>query len=136
MSNGFFEFIKKIHKRRQETTDENSQNFINKNPTEEQLKDNRSGKKAIIFLICAIFCCVPIFLIFMYACKTWGVAFFLLLPILLIPGLLHNKVIKYAKLQRRTNGKGTKILVTTWIVMPILIIACGLFLIFGMSAWL
>ena len=40
MANKFWDFLKKVHKVKQETKDENSENYINDNPTEEQLKDN------------------------------------------------------------------------------------------------
>ena len=51
MANGFWNFLKNLHKRKQETKDENNENYINDNPTEEQLKDNKNGNIAIVLSI-------------------------------------------------------------------------------------
>ena len=53
MANGFWNFFKKVNKLERDVNDKNSENYINNNPTEEQLKDNKYGNIAILLSVVA-----------------------------------------------------------------------------------
>lgn len=106
MSNGFWNFLKKVHKTKQQTNDVNSENYINSNPTEEQLKDNKNGNVAIILsVIACILLIVFIALIVALFANNVVLGIFSIL-LLLIPARLQMTAVKKAKKQLNINGKG------------------------------
>lgn len=114
--NGLFDFLKKVNDKEKEHRDKESENYINTNPTEDQLKDNKNAKKAwTMFILSLIFGLASIFVMFIIL-SEWGIAGIFFIPILCIGPLIHKKTIKYAKAQRRTNGKGTGIIITANVV--------------------
>lgn len=106
MSNGFWNFLKKVHKAKQQTNDVNSENYINSDPTEEQLKDNKNGNVAIILsVISSILLIVFIALIVALFANNVVLGIFSIL-LLIIPARLQMTAVKKAKKQLNINGKG------------------------------
>lgn len=106
MANGFWNFLKNIHKADQKTKDVNSENYINSTPTEEQLNDNKNGNKAIILSIisCILLITLIALIVALFANNVVIGIFSIIL--LLIPSRLQLSAVKKAKKQLTINGKG------------------------------
>lgn len=130
MAKGFWDFLKKAHKVKQETRDESSENYINNNPTEEQLKDNKNGNFAIVLSIIAC--------ILLVGCIALIVAMFsnnvglglLSIVLLFIPSGLQIMAVKKAKKQLNINGKGKVKLLLVKFVFPIIAVAISMIVLF------
>ena len=119
MANGFWNFLKNLHKRKQETKDENNENFINDNPTEEQLKDNKNGNIAIVLSIISCFLLVAIIalIVSIFANYIWiGI---ISIVLLFIPVRLQALAVKKAKRQLNINGNGKIKFILVKFVFPI-----------------
>lgn len=120
MANGFWNFLKNLHKRKQETKDENNENFINDNPTEEQLKDNKNGNIAIVLSIisCLLLVAIIALIVSIFANYIWiGIISTVLL---FIPVRLQALAVKKAKRQLNINGKGKIKFILVKFVFPII----------------
>ena len=120
MANGFWNFLKNLHKRKQETKDENNENFINDNPTEEQLKDNKNGNIAIVLSIisCLLLVAIIALIVSIFANYIWiGIVSIVLL---FIPARLQALAVKKAKRQLNINGKGKVKFIFVKFVFPII----------------
>ena len=106
MANGFWNFLKKVNKIHQETSDKTSENYINDNPTEEQLKDNKNGKVAIIIsiLTCILLVGFTALIVLLF---SYNIALgFVSILLLIIPARLQIVAVRKAKKQLNINGKG------------------------------
>ena len=120
MSNGFWNFLKNLHKRKQETKDENNENYINDNPTEEQLKDNKNGNIAIVLSIisCLLLVAIIALIVSIFANYIWiGI---ISIVLLFIPVRLQALAVKKAKRQLNINGKGKIKFILVKFVFPII----------------
>ena len=120
MANGFWNFLKNLHKRKQETKDENNENFINDNPTEEQLKDNKNGNIAIVLSIisCLLLVVIIALIVSIFANYIWiGI---ISIVLLFIPVRLQALAVKKAKRQLNINGKGKIKFILVKFVFPII----------------
>ena len=120
MANGFWNFLKNLHKRKQETKDENNENFINDNPTEEQLKDNKNGNIAIVLSIisCLLLVAMIALIVSIFANYIWiGI---ISIVLLFIPVRLQALAVKKAKRQLNINGKGKIKFILVKFVFPII----------------
>ena len=120
MANGFCNFLKNLHKRKQETKDENNENFINDNPTEEQLKDNKNGNIAIVLSIisCLLLVAIIALIVSIFANYIWiGI---ISIVLLFIPVRLQALAVKKAKRQLNINGKGKIKFILVKFVFPII----------------
>ena len=120
MANGFWNFLKNLHKRKQETKDENNENFINENPTEEQLKDNKNGNIAIVLSIisCLLLVAIIALIVSIFANYIWiGI---ISIVLLFIPVRLQALAVKKAKRQLNINGKGKIKFILVKFVFPII----------------
>lgn len=120
MANGFWNFLKNLHKRKQETKDENNENYINDNPTEEQLKDNKNGNIAIVLSIisCLLLVAIIALIVSIFANYIWiGIISTVLL---FIPVRLQALAVKKAKRQLNINGKGKIKFILVKFVFPII----------------
>lgn len=120
MANGFWNFLKNLHKRKQETKDENNENFINDNPTEEQLKDNKNGNIAIVLSIisCLLLVAIIALIVSIFANYIWiGI---ISIVLLFIPVRLQALAVKKAKRQLNINGKGKIKFILVKFVFPII----------------
>lgn len=120
MANGFWNFLKNLHKRKQETRDENNENFINDNPTEEQLKDNKNGNIAIVLSIfsCLLLVAIIALIVAIFANYIWlGI---ISIVLLFIPARLQALAVKKAKRQLNINGKGKIKFILVKFVFPII----------------
>lgn len=120
MAKGFWNFLKKAHKVKQETRDEHSENYINDNPTEEQLKDNKNGNIAIVLsIISCILIIALIALIVLIFSNNVGLGL-LSIALLLIPARLQFVALKKAKKQLNINSKGKMKFLLVKFVFPII----------------
>ena len=120
MANGFWNFLKNLHKRKQETKDENNENFINDNPTEEQLKDNKNGNIAIVLSIisCLLLVAIIALIVSIFANYIWiGI---ISIVLLFIPVRFQALAVKKAKRQLNINGKGKIKFILVKFVFPII----------------
>ena len=130
MSSGFLDFLKKAHKVDKETRDENSENFINNNPTDEQLKDNKNGNVAVVL---SIFSCVLLIaiiaLIVVIFSSNVGIGL-LSIVLLFIPARLQFVAVKKAKKQLNINGKGKIKFLLVKFVFPIIAVVISMIVMF------
>lgn len=105
---------------------------VNKNPTEEELKNNKKGKLAYLWTFISIIVYLGGFLLVASAwMENIAVGIVALIFVLSISPIAHNKAIHLAKEQRKINGKGLFALILATI-LPTLILICGfLFFVFG-----
>lgn len=130
MANGFWNFLKKVHKVKQETKDESSENYINTSPTEEQLKDNKNGNIAIILsiLACILIIGLIALVVLIFSNNVWfGI---LSIFLLFIPSRLQLLAVQKAKKQLNINGKGKVKFLLVKYVFPIITVAISMILIF------
>lgn len=131
MANRFWKFVKKTNEYREDRKDKNSENYINENPTEEELKDNKNGKVALILSIiaCISLCICPIIILLAFKSNVIMGIFSILL--FFIPARLQILAVKRIRKQLNINGKGkTKYLFIRYI-LPLIsaIIAVTLFIV-------
>lgn len=136
MAKGFWNFLKKVDKIKKETNDENSENYINNNPTEEQLKDNKNGNIAIALSIisCVLLIAIIALIVLMFA-NNVGIGI-LSIVLLFIPAKLQMVAVKKAKRQLNINGRGkTKFLLVKFIfpIISAVISIIVLFCLIGLS---
>lgn len=131
---GFFRSLKNWsdnNKRRRQERDAKKQ-AVNRNPTDEQLKNNKKGKLAYLWTIISI---VVYVLGFGFVASAWkeniGVGIFALLLTLIITPLVHKKAVNLALEQRRINGKGFFALLIASILPSIVLVAGFFFFVFG-----
>ena len=132
MAKGFRNFLKKAHKFEQEINDKNNENYINRNPTEEQLKDNKNGTIAVIL---SVFSCVLLIAIIAIIVTIFSnnVGMGLLsIVLLLIPASLQRIAVKRAKKQLNINGKGKTKLLLVKFVFPTIAAIVSVIIIFVM----
>lgn len=132
MANGFWNFLKNLHKRKQETKDENNENFINDNPTEEQLKDNKNGNIAIVLSIisCLLLVAIIALIVSIFANYIWiGI---ISIVLLFIPVRLQALAVKKAKRQLNINGKGKIKFILVKFVFPIISAIISIVILFGL----
>ena len=134
MAKGFWNFLKKAHKVKQDTHDKNSENYINDNPTEEQLKDNKNGNIALILSLSSCILLIAfIALIVLIFANNFGMGIFSVV-LLFIPARLQMVAVKKAKKQLNINGRGKVKLLLVRFVFPIIagiISAVVLFILIG-----
>ncbi|MGN1201453.1 MAG: hypothetical protein ACI4R8_04280 [Candidatus Caccovivens sp.] len=130
MAKGFWNFLKKVHKVKQETRDEKSENYINNNPTEEQLKDNKNGNVAMALSIIACIALIAFIglIVLIFSNNVWFGIFSIVL--LLIPAYLQMTAVKKAKKQLNINGKGKTKLLLVKFVFPIIAATVSVIIIF------
>lgn len=120
MTKGFWNFLRKAHKVKQETTDKSSENYINNSPTDEQLKDNKNGNIAIaLSIISCILIIALIALIVLIFSNNIGLGL-LSITLLLIPARLQLVAVKKAKNQLNINGRGKIKFLLVKYVFPII----------------
>lgn len=131
---GFFRSLKNWsdnNKRRRQEREAKKQ-AVNRNPTDEQLKNNKKGKLAYLWTVISI---VVYVLGFGLVASAWeeniGVGIFALLLVLIITPLVHKKAINLAQEQRRINGKGFFALLIASILPSIVLVAGFFFFVFG-----
>ena len=132
MANGFWNFLKNLHKRKQETKDENNENYINDNPTEEQLKDNKNGNIAIVLSIisCLLLVAIIALIVSIFANYIWiGI---ISIVLLFIPVRLQALAVKKAKRQLNINGKGKIKFILVKFVFPIISAIISIVILFGL----
>lgn len=126
---GFFNSFKNWsdnNKRRKQEREARKQ-AVNQNPTEEQLKNNKKGKLAYLWIVISI----VVYLIgFGLVATAWeeniGVGILALLLALTTTPFAHRKAIDLAREQRRINGKGLLALIVASI-LPLIVLAGGFF---------
>ena len=106
MVNKFWESLKKVNKLQAKYNNKNSNDYINKTPTEEELKDNSNGKKAVILSTIALFLCIVISIFIVLLFDFIGAIGLFSIFLLLIPANVQRKSIKHVKKQLNINGKG------------------------------
>lgn len=130
MASGFWNFLKKAHKVDRETRDENSENYINNNPTDEQLKDNKNGNVAVVL---SIFSCVLLIaiiaLIVVIFSSNVGIGL-LSIVLLFIPARLQFVAVKKVKKQLNINGKGKVKFLLVKFIFPIIAVAISMIVLF------
>ena len=126
---GFFNSLKNWsnnNKRRKQEKEARKQ-AVNHNPTEEQLKDNKKGKRAYLWTFISI---VVYLLGFGLVASAWeeniALGIMALLMALMITPITHKKAISLAQEQRRINGKGLIALMVASI-LPLIVLAGGFF---------
>ncbi|MBE5757960.1 MAG: hypothetical protein E7345_03410 [Clostridiales bacterium] len=126
---GFFNSLKNWsnnNKRRKQEKEARKQ-AVNHNPTDEQLKDNKKGKRAYLWTIISI---VVYLLGFGLVASAWeeniALGIMALLMALMITPITHKKAISLAQEQRRINGKGLIALMVASI-LPLIVLAGGFF---------
>ena len=125
-------FVKKTHKAKEETRDKNSENYINTNPTEEQLKDNKNGTVAVVLsIIAGILLMAIIALIILIFANNLGMGL-LSIALLLIPAYLQMAALKKAKKQLNINGKGKTKLLFVKFIFPIISATISVIIIFSL----
>ena len=126
---GFFDGLKRLLNRSKQVKEKKEQKAkgVNEAPSEEQLKNNKKGKLAYLWIVISI---VVYVLGFGMVFAAWGenialgiMAFIFALIFTPIP---HNKAIDLAKQQRSINGKGTVALILAYLI-PTLLLAFGFF---------
>lgn len=137
MSKGFWNFLKKVHKAEQEIKDESSENYINNNPTDEQLENNKNGNIAIVFSLVSCVLLVALIAFIVSAFSNNVLLGILSIFLLCIPALLQKTAVKKAKKQLNINGKGKiKLLLVKYVfpftaaVIAVIVLFClvGLYL--------
>lgn len=106
MANKFWEFLKRKEKLDDKYNNVNSEDYINKTPTEEELKDNKNGKRAVVLSIIALLTCIVVAFCSILLFDSMGPVSLFSLFLLLIPATLQKKSIKLIKKQLNINGKG------------------------------
>ena len=136
---GFFNGLKNISNRNKERKAKKEQKSkeVNKNPTEEQLKNNKKGKLAYLWAVISII--VYVFAFGMVATaweENFALGILALLLVLTIAPLPHRKAISLAKEQRAINGKGLIALLFASFI-PLIVLAGGFFFFVfgGMYFW-
>ena len=130
MAKGFWNFLKKANKVKQETRDEHSENYINNNPTEEQLKDNKNGNIAIaLSLIACILLIALVALIVLIFSNNVGLGL-LSIALLLIPARIQFVALKKAKKQLNINGLGKMKFLLVKFVFPIISATISIIILF------
>ena len=126
---GFFNSLKNWsnnNKRRKQEKEARKQ-AVNHNPTDEQLKDNKKGKRAYLWTFISI---VVYLLGFGLVASAWeeniALGIMALLMALMITPITHKKAISLAQEQRRINGKGLIALMVASI-LPLIVLAGGFF---------
>ena len=105
---------------------------INRNPTEEELKDNKKGKLSIVVTIVST---IVYLIAFILVACSWQInvalgIFVLILALMFVPSI-QIKAINLAKQQRKINGKGRPALILAN-TLPTLVLVVGvLFFVFG-----
>ena len=136
MAKGFWNFLKKAHKVNQEIHNEKSENYINSNPTEEQLKDNKNGKIAIaLSLISCTLLIALIALIVLIFSNNIGLGL-LSIALLLIPARLQFVAVKKAKKQLNINGLGKIKFLLVKFIFPILSATISIIILFCLIGYL
>lgn len=105
---------------------------INRNPTEEELKNNKNGKLSITLTILSI---VVYLIAFVLVASSWqvniGLGIFVLVLVLIFTPSIQIKAINLAKQQRKINGKGTTALILANVLPTIALVGGVLFFAFG-----
>ncbi len=105
---------------------------INRNPTEEELKNNKKGKLSIALTILSI---IVYLLAFVLVACSWqtnvALGIFVLILVLMFVPSIQIKAINLAKQQRKINGKGRTALILAN-TLPTLVLVVGvLFFVLG-----
>ncbi len=105
---------------------------INRNPTEEELKNNKKGKLSIALTILSI---VVYLIAFVLVACSWQInvalGIFVLILVLVFAPSIQIKAINLAKQQRRINGKGRSALILANTLPTLVLVAGVLFFVFG-----
>lgn len=105
---------------------------INRNPTEEELKDNKKGKLSIVVTIVSI---IVYLIAFILVASSWqvniGLGIFVLVLVLIFTPSIQIKAINLAKQQRKINGKGRPALILANTLPTLVLVAGVLFFAFG-----
>ena len=105
---------------------------INRNPTEEELKDNKKGKLSIVVTIVST---IVYLIAFILVASSWqvniGLGIFVLVLVLIFTPSIQIKAINLAKQQRKINGKGTTALILANVLPTIALVGGVLFFAFG-----
>lgn len=103
---------------------------INRNPTEEELKDNKKGKLSIVVTIVST---IVYLIAFILVASSWqvniGLGIFVL--VLVFTPSIQIKAINLAKQQRKINGKGTTALILANVLPTIALVGGVLFFALG-----
>ena len=117
---GFWNFLKKAHKINTEIHDKDNENYINTNPTDEQLKDNKNGTSALILsILSGILLTIIISLIVMLFANNIVLGIFSIC-LLIIPARMQFLALKKAKKQLNINGNGKVKFLLVKFVFPII----------------
>lgn len=105
---------------------------INRNPTEEELKNNKKGKLSIALTILSI---VVYLIAFVLVACSWQInvalGIFVLILVLVFAPSIQIKAINLAKQQRKINGKGRSALILANTLPTLVLVAGVLFFVFG-----
>lgn len=105
---------------------------INRNPTEEELKNNKKGKLSIALTILSI---VVYLLAFVLVACSWQInvalGIFVLILVLMFVPAIQIKAINLAKQQRKINGKGRPALILANTLPTLALVVGVLFFVFG-----
>lgn len=131
---GFFKNLKNWSdnnkKRKQEK--EAKKQTVNQNPTDEQLKNNKKGKLAYLWIVISIIVYLIGFGLVVTAWEeNFGIGILALMFALTTTPLAHKKAIGLAQEQRRINGKGLFALILAYILPSIVLAGGFFFFVFG-----
>ena len=105
---------------------------INRNPTEEELKNNKKGKLSIALTILSI---VVYLIAFVLVACSWQInvalGIFVLILVLVFAPSIQIKAINLAKQQRNINGKGRSALILANTLPTLVLVAGVLFFVLG-----
>ena len=126
---GLFKELKAMSERSKQRKAErkNKENRVNKNPTEEQLKNNKKGKLAYLWIFLSVVAYVGGFAAVAAGFEeNVAVGIIALLFVLAVTPMVQRKAIVLAQDQRQINGKGLPALILAYI-LPTAILAFGFF---------
>jgi len=129
---GIYKELKEIsdwNKRRKQRKEQKAKE-VNKNPTEEQLKNNKKGKLAYLWTFISIIVYLLGFGIVLTAWQeNFAIGIIALIFALIITPMAHKKAVNLAREQRKINGKGLMALIVATL-LPSIILIGGFFFLF------
>lgn len=121
---GLLKDISDFNKRRKQRKEERSQK-VNQNPTEEQLKDNKNGKKAYLWSFLSVIAYLIGFVVIASGFNNnFAIGIIAMMFVLPITSLIQRKAIGFAQQQRKINGKGLFALIVASVV-PLIVLFVG-----------
>lgn len=126
---GFLKGLKEVsdYNKKRRAKKKEREESVNRNPTEEQLKDNKKGKLSYLWTVFSIIAYIAGFvLVAMGFNENVGVGIFAMIIVLMLAPMVQKKAINLAKQQRKINGKGLFALILA-IILPLAVLFIGVF---------